>query len=65
MTPDQLKFHKLERIRRVLVLVSLQCALHDIIVLGTQLMVRTFRRDRGGEGSQEVVVRWKVSDNEG
>lgn len=41
MASDQLKFDELEGVRVVLVLVPLQSCLHDIVVLGTQLIVGT------------------------
>ena len=64
MAPDQLELHKLEGVRVILVLVPLQRGLHGVIVLGAQLIVGTFRRDRHGKGGQEFVTGWEVPDGE-
>ena len=64
MTPDQLEFHEFEGVRVILVLVPLQRGLHGVIVLGAQLIVGTFRRDRHGKGGQEFVTGWEVPDSE-
>ena len=65
VAPDQLELHKLKGVRVVVVLVPSQSGPHDIIVLGAQLVVRAFRRDRRGKGGQEFMTEWEVADNEG
>jgi len=60
MRSDQLKFDKLEGVRVVLILVPSQSSLHGIVVLGTELVVGTFRLDRRRKGRQEMVAGWEV-----
>ena len=42
MTPNQLELYKLKGVRLVVVLVPSQSGLHDIVVLGTQLIIGVF-----------------------
>lgn len=42
MAPNQLELNKLKGVRVVVVLVPLQSGLHDIVILGAQLIVGAF-----------------------
>ena len=64
MTPDQLKFDKLEGVRVVLVLVPSQADLHGIVVLGAQLIIGTLRRGCRGKGRQEPMAGWEVPNGQ-
>lgn len=64
MTSHQLELHKLKGVRAVVVLVPLQSILHDIVVLGAQLIVGAFRRDGRGKGGQEFMAGREVPYDE-